>query len=99
MPLTMHAEAHLSQEHDGVEFPLVFLSCTHSQRHKGNGAQPNKRPMESSTQSLSGTTTYKVLTSLSKMIINHSYEFLNGKNANNKVNRWSLETGHIQYHL
>ena len=56
--------AQLSQEHDGVEFPVGHFCCTHSQRLKGNGAQLNMRPMESTTQSLSGTTTYKVLTSL-----------------------------------
>ena len=44
-----------------------------SQRHRGNGAQLNRRPTESTMQSLSGTTTNKVWTSLSRMIINHSH--------------------------
>ena len=35
----------LSQEHDGTEFLIAFLSHTFW-KHKGNGAQPNKKFME-----------------------------------------------------
>ena len=38
--------AHLSQEHNGTEFPIAFLSHTHSQKPKGNGTHPKRRHME-----------------------------------------------------
>ena len=38
-----------------------------------------------------GITTYKVLTSLLEMTHKPVAHFLNGRNNNNKVNRWSLE--------
>ena len=41
----------LSQEHDGVEFPITFLSHTFTETQK-NGVQLNKRPMEFTTPSL-----------------------------------------------
>ena len=41
--------AHLSQEHDGKEFPIVFCHI-HSQKPSEHGAQLNRRPMESITQ-------------------------------------------------
>ena len=63
--------AQLSQEHNGMEFTIAFLSQKHSQRLKGNGAQLSKRPMESTMPLLNGATTYKVPTSLSSMIISH----------------------------
>ena len=40
----------LSQEHDGMEFPIAFLSHTFTETQRKNGAQPNRRPMESITQ-------------------------------------------------
>ena len=46
--------------------------------------------MASTMPSLSGITTYKVPTSLKNDHKPLAW-FLNGKNANNKVNRWSLE--------
>ena len=58
--------AQLSQEHNGTEFPIAFLSYTTSQKPKGNGVQLNKRPMASAIPSLSGITTYKAPTSLLK---------------------------------
>ena len=64
--------AQLSQEHNGTEFPISFLSHTFTET-KGNGAQLSRRPMESNMPLLSGTTTYKVPTSLSRMIIIHSH--------------------------
>ena len=47
--------------------------------------------MASTTPSPSGITTYKAPTSLLKNDHKPLAQFLNGKNANNKVNRWSLE--------
>ena len=64
------SRAQLSQEHDGTEFPIAFLLHIFTETH-GNGVQLNKRPMASTTPSLSGITTYKVLTSLLKMAISH----------------------------
>ena len=46
--------------------------------------------MTSTVPLLSRTTTYKAPTSLLKMNMLLA-QFLNGQNANNKVNRWSLE--------
>ena len=37
--------AQLSQEHNGMEFPIAYLLYTLSQRPKGNGVQLNKKPM------------------------------------------------------
>ena len=77
--------AQLSWEHSGTEFPIVFLSHTFTE---------TQRRWSTTKQEACGiyyTITYKVLISLSRMIINHLHVFLNGKNANNKVNRWSLE--------
>ena len=47
--------------------------------------------MEYTTPSPNGTTTYKVLTLLLEKTTKPLACFLNGKNTNNKVNRWSLE--------
>ena len=41
--------AQLSQEHDGTEFPIAFLTHTFTETQK-NGAQLNRRPMEFITQ-------------------------------------------------
>ena len=61
--------AQRSQEHNGTEFPVAFLSHT-SQKPNGNGVPLNKKPMAYTMPSPSGTTTYKVLTLLLEMTIN-----------------------------
>ena len=39
---------HLTQEHDGMEFPITFLSHTFLfQKPRESGVQLNKKPMES----------------------------------------------------
>ena len=53
---------------DGREFPIAFLLHTFT-IPKGNGVQLNRRPMASTTPSLSRVTTYKVPTSLLTMTI------------------------------
>ena len=82
--------AQLSQEHDGTEFPIVFLSHTFS------GTQ-----CKWSTSKQEAFGVYYMITKWNYYlqganIIVRNYhkplaQFLNGKNANNKVNRWSLE--------
>ena len=80
----------LSQEHDGAEFPIAFLSHTFL-KHRENGVPQNRKP-------------YGVYYAITKwnyylqgadiIAYNHHKplaKFLNGKNANNKVNRWGLE--------
>ena len=82
--------AQLSQEHDGTEFPVAFLSHTLTE-----------------TQCKWSTTeqeAFGVYYAISKwnyylqganIIVQNDHkplvQFLNGRNANNKVNRWSLE--------
>ena len=61
--------AQLSQEHNGIQFPVAFLS-TLSQKPNGNGVPLNKRLLAYTMPSPNGTTTYKVLTSLLEMTIN-----------------------------
>ena len=67
---TMHVGHSSHRNTMAQSFPWHFCH-TCSQRLKVNGAQLSMRTMESTTPSLSGTTTYKALTSLSRMIINH----------------------------
>ena len=53
-------EAQLSQEHDGTEFPIAFLSHV-SLIHNGNGAPQNKKPMVYIMQSQNGIITFREL--------------------------------------
>ena len=82
--------AQLSQEHNGTEFPVAFLSHTFSKtQHKW------------STTKQEAFGVYYVITKWNyylqgaNIIVWNEHKplawFLNGKNANNKVNRWSLE--------
>ena len=61
--------AQLSQEHNGTEFPVAFLSHTFME-HSTNGAPQNRKPLVYIMPSLNGIITYKELTSLSGMTIN-----------------------------
>ena len=54
--------AQLTEAHDGMEFPIAFLSHTFW-RPKDSGAQLNKRPLEFTMLSPSGVTISKVQTS------------------------------------
>ena len=80
----------LSQEHDGTEFPIAFF-CIPFWKHKENGAPLNKN-------------TYRAYYAITKwnyyfqgadILVQNDHKplnkFLDGKNANNKVNRWGLE--------
>ena len=61
--------AQLSQEHNGTEFPVAFLSHTFMETSR-NGAPQNKKLLVHTTPSPNGITTYKALTSLSEMTVN-----------------------------
>ena len=69
--------AQLSQEHDGAKFPIVFLSHTFTE------TQPY------------AVTKWNYYHQGDNIIVCNDHKplakFLNGKNANNKVNRWGLE--------
>ena len=62
--------AQLSQEHNGTEFSVAFLSHTFNGNTMNNGAPQNKKPLAYTMPSPSGITTYKEPTSLSEMTIN-----------------------------
>ena len=82
--------AQLSQEHDGPEFPIAFLSHTFS-----------KTQCKWSTTKQEAFRVYYAITKWNyylqgaNIIVRNDHkplaQFLNGKNMNNKVNRWSLE--------
>ena len=80
----------LTQEHDGMEFPIAFLSHTflETQRKWSTTEQDTCRVYYAITKwnyYLQGT----------DIIVRNDHrplaKFLNGNNANNKVNRWGLE--------
>ena len=80
----------LLQEHDGTEFPIAFLSNTFTE---------NQRKWSTTKQGAYGV--YYMITKWNYYLQGANItvkndnkplaKFLNGKNTNNKVNRWSLE--------
>ena len=82
--------AQLSQEHNGMEFPVAFLSHTFSETQR-----------KWSMTEQEAYAVYYVITKWNYYLqgtditIRNDHKplakFLNGKNANNKVNRWGLE--------
>ena len=83
-------EAQLSQEHDSMEFPVTFLSHTFSETQR--------------KWSMTEQEAYGVYYAIIKwnyylqgtdITVRNDHKpfakFLNGKNANNKINRWRLE--------
>ena len=82
--------AQLSQEHDGTEFPIAFLLHTFTE---------TERKWSTTEQEAYGI--YYAITKWNyylqgpDIIVKNDHkslaQFLNGKNANNKVNRWSLD--------
>ena len=87
----------LSQEYNGTELPVAFLSHTFME------AQCKWSTTE---QEVFGVyyaiTTWNYYLQGADIIVWNDHKtlawFLNGKNTNNKVNRWSL-SHHIQYHI
>ena len=63
--------AQLSQEHDGMEFPIAFLSHTFTDTHRGNGVPQNRKFTEYIMQLQSGTITSRELKSSYTMTTNH----------------------------
>ena len=86
----MHAGAQLSQEHNGMEFPIAFLSHTFTE---------TQRKWSTTEQEAYGVyyavTKWNYYLQGADIIVRNDHKplakFLNGKNANNKVNRWGLE--------
>ena len=82
--------AQLTQEHDGMEFPIAFLSHTFSE---------TQRKWSTTEQEAYGVyyaiTKWNYYPQGADIIVRNDHKplakFLNGKNANNKVNRWGLE--------
>ena len=82
--------AQLSQEHDGTKFPIAFLSHTFTETQ-----------CKWSTTEQEAFGVYYTITKWNYYLqganisVQNDHkplaQFLNGKNANNKVNRWSLE--------
>ena len=82
--------AQLSQEHNGTEFPVAFLSHTFMETQ-----------LKWSTTEQEAFCVYYAITKWNyylqgaDIIVRNDHKplacFLNGKNTNNKVNRWSLE--------
>ena len=80
----------MTQEHDGTEFPIAFLSHTFSE---------TQRKWSMTEQEAYGVyytiTKWNYYLQGADIIVRNDHKlltkFLNGKNANNKVNRWELE--------
>ena len=82
--------AQLSQEHNGTEFPVAFLS------HTCNETQCKWSTTEQEAFGVYYTITkWNYFLQGANIIVQNDHkplaQFLNGKNTNNKVNRWSLE--------
>ena len=80
----------LSQEHNGTEFPAAFLSHTFMER------QWKWITTEQEAFGVYYTITqWNYYLQGAEIIVRNDHKplawFLNGKNTNNKVNRWSLE--------
>ena len=82
--------AQLSQEHDGTEFPIAFLlhTCLETQRKWSTTEQEAYGVYYAITK-------WNYYLQGADIIVRNDHKpltkFLNGKNANNKVNRWGLK--------
>ena len=82
--------AQLSWEHNGTEFPIAFLSHTFTE---------TQRKWSTTKEEAYGVyyaiTKWNYYLKGADITVKNDHKplawFLNGKNANNKVNRWSLE--------
>ena len=82
--------AQLSQEHNGTEFPVAILSHTFME------TQQKRSTTEQEAYGVYYTITkWNYYLQGADIIVQNDHkplaQFLNGKNTNNKVNRWSLE--------
>ena len=82
--------APLSQEHDGMEFQIAFLSHTFTDTQ----CKWSTTEQEAYGVYYAGTKWNYYLQGAEVIVCNDQKplaRFLNGKNTNNKVNRWGLE--------
>ena len=80
----------LSQEHNGTEFPVAFLSHTFTETQRKWST--TKQEAYGVYNTINKWNYYLQGTDITvKNDHKPLMKFLNGKNANNKVNRWSLE--------
>ena len=82
--------AQLSQEHDGIEFPIAFLPHTFTDTQwKWNATEQEAYSVYHAVMK------WNYYLQGNEIIVCNEHKplagFLNGKNANNKVNRWGLE--------
>ena len=82
--------AQLSQQHDGQELPVTFLS------HTLTDIQQKWSTTEQEAYGIYYTVTkWTDYLQESDIVVHNDHKpiqkFLNGKNTNNKVNRWSLQ--------
>ena len=82
--------AQLSQEHNGTEFPVAFLSHTFTEtQHKWSTTEQEAFGV------YYAITKWNYYLQGADIIVQNDHkplaQFPNGKNTNNKVNRWSLE--------
>ena len=82
--------AQLSQEHNGTEFPVAFLSHTFTEtQHKWSTTEQEAFGV------YNAITKWNYYLQGADIIVQNDHKplahFLNDKNTNNKVNRWSLE--------
>ena len=89
MPSNEACGTQLSQQHNGTEFPIAFLSHTFTE---------TQRKWSTTKQEAYGVyaiTKWNYYLQGVDITVKNDHKpliwFLNGKNANNKVNRWSLE--------
>ena len=70
---------------------ILLFFHTHFPKHRENGVQLNKKPMESITPLQNGI----IISRGADIVVRNDPKplnrFLNAKNANNKVNRWGQE--------
>ena len=82
--------AQLSQEHDGSQFPIAFKSHTFTEIQRKLSTQDHKAYEVYYT-----ITQWNYYLQGTDIIVSNDHKllakFLNGKNANNKVNSWGLE--------
>ena len=90
--------AQLSQEHDGAEFPIAFLSHTFTETQRKQNT-----PEQEAYGVYYAIAKWNYYLQGADIIVHNDHKpltkFLNGKNANNKVNRLGLELGPTISHL
>ena len=86
----MPVEHTLSQEHDGTEFPIAFLSYTFMNTQWKWGTTEQE-----AYSVYYAVTKWNCYLQRAEIIVCNDHRplarFLNGRNANNQVNRWGLE--------